>query len=209
MFGILAASLLLISCGGGSDKSSENEVEGHKISPETTTVKGSFKDCFEVVDRNYKVTYEGGAFEKYEVKIELRRTDTAFPFDVNDVTDMFNSEEASQNQVFGIGVEFLDEDGEVIATYKPTSEDDDCLLLSLNSGETATFNVKIYDDISTATKFRVTSIVKENEDKNKALKEMASDSITDLEDVKNAVDVAREVTNTMGALMDLAGELSD
>ena len=212
---IFAVSLLLVSCGESSEKSSENEVKEYKISPETTSVKGSLKDYYEVVDREYKLTKD---YNATEVNIELKRNETPFTFDVNDVTDMYDSDETTQSQVFGIGIEFIDADGEIIATCEPKSYDDDILLLNLNSGETGSIKMSTYEDgvYNNAVKFRVTSIIKENERKKDLMdkiidSELGDKSVEDIdmEDVEKAAKTAKTAVEAAGALFELAGSLSE
>lgn len=219
---LMASMMLISSCGGSSNSESDTiqnaetaEVaEVIKVTPETTTVKGSLNGCFEVVDREYKLSKD---YSATAIKVELKRTSVAFPFNVSDVTDMFNEGDAKQNKVFGFGIEFIDADGEIVTTIEPYSDDEDCLLLSLNLDETATIKMKTYDDISTAVKFRVTSIVKENEEKNKKKEETASQTTSDyssdddidedLKDLDKAVKATKKAAEAAGALYDVAKSL--
>ena len=186
---LMVSMMFITSCGGSSKSESNSDTtqnaetvkeesvkeepakeepakvaEVIKVTPETTTVKGSLNGCFEVVDRVYKLIDDYGT---PKIRVELKRTSAPLPFKVTDIVDMDDAYGSGKSKVFGIGVEFLDADGEVVATENPCSTDGDCLMFSLNTDETATIELNIWDDdnIGTAVKFRVTSIVKENEDK--------------------------------------------
>ena len=229
---ISAASLLLLGCmigcmkgcdGGSEQPSTETteEVKECKLRPETTAVKGSFKDYFEVVDREYKLIDGFSA----KIKVELKRTETPFAFDTSDVASMYNSN-TSQSQVFGFGMEFLDEDGGVIVTENPYSKDEDLLLFNLNAGETGTVEFSIFhsDDErevrNNAVKFRITSILKNNEDKNdganKTTGSSKSNDEVDTDDLDDAVksaqktmEVTKQAVEAVGELYKLADELDN
>lgn len=222
-FLMMATMVMISSCGGSSESKSEQNAENAesvevvKVTPETTTVKGSLNGCFEVIDREYKLTDDWGT----KIKVELKRTNVALPFNVADVVDIYSASESSKPNVFGIGVEFIDADGEIVATADPYSESKDFLLFSLNADETATIECRATDDdnIRTAVKFRVTSIVKENEYKDEQKAEATSETTNDyssdddidedLKDLDKAVKATKKAAEAAGALYDVAKSLED
>ena len=222
-FLMMATMVMISSCGGSSESKSEQNAENAesvevvKVTPETTTVKGSLNGCFEVIDREYKLTDDWGT----KIKVALKRTNVALPFNVADVVDIYSASESSKPNVFGIGVEFIDADGEIVATADPYSESKDFLLFSLNADETATIECRATDDdnIRTAVKFRVTSIVKENEYKDEQKAEASSETTNDyssdddidedLKDLDKAVKATKKAAEAAGALYDVAKSLED
>ena len=183
-----------------------------KVTPETTTVKGGLNGCFEVVDRTYKLT------GRYLVKInvELKRTSAPLPFNVADVVDMYGADDSRKPKVFGIGIEFLDADGDVVATETPYSMSSDLLLFGLNTDETATIDFEISaDEVRNAVNFRVTSIVKENT-YNDEPKEIATEPTIDYnvdydididEDLEKAVKTTKKAVKAAEDLYDVAKSL--
>ena len=237
VFSFLMVSMMFVSsCGGSTTTETDSEAIQNaetqnaetakkdkviKVTPETTTVKGSLNGCFEVVDRTYKLTID--KYGKPEMRIELKRTSAPLPFNVADVVDMYGARSSSKPQVFGIGVEFLDADGDVVATISPYSKSDALLLFGLNTDETATFEIFMsYSDaenVSKAVKFRVTSIVKENTYKDEQKEETSTETTTettsdysfdydiDDDDLDKAVKATKKAAEVAGDLYDVAKAL--
>lgn len=228
---LMVSMMFVSSCGGSSNSESNSDSVQNaetqkaetakedkvvKVTPETTTIKGSLNGCFEVVDRTYKLT--GNYIAK--INVELKRTSAALPFDVADVVDMYGADDSNKPKVFGIGIEFLDADGDVVATETPYSKSDDLLLFGLNTDETATIDFDIYDDnVRKAVKFRVTSIVKENTYKDEQKEETSTETTTettsdysfdydiDDDDLDKAVKATKKAAEVAGDLYDVAKAL--
>ena len=102
----------------------------------------------------------------------------------------------------GFGIELLNANGDVIETKSPNSTpyswDEMTAALQLRPGDTTTLTFRL-DDVTDAASFRITSIVKANEEKkssNKGLVDKAKDYV----DLYNDIDDALDVT---GAALDL------
>jgi len=157
-YALLCMSVLLVSCGGGSSK--EEGPKEFKIKPETTKVSGPLTDCYEVVDKEYTLNKDG------YVTIEIKRTDAIAPFDPNDIDFFDKAEETGTSMLGGFGIEFLDENNEVVAKVSPQSAyswDDISTALRLIPGETASIKMHIYDKDIKPVKFRITSDLARND----------------------------------------------
>ncbi len=140
-----ACCLILASCGKGSKESNEsNQHANVTLTPASTTIKGSLKEYFTVVDKSYTVKYEkNGYLGRYMVSIELQRTDAPFKFDTEGLEPVGTFGEGV-NGNFGIGIDIIDADGNIAISWSPTadgfsgvySSDDLKDLLLLDSGET-------------------------------------------------------------------------
>ena len=158
---------LLVSCGGNKSEKTGSE----SMKPETTTVSGDLGSCFTVVDRTYKITDNGG-WNKL-LTVELERTDSPLPFEITPNTEI-RSYSYSMSRPFiqvGFGIEFLDEDGNVLnkvsasssglsASYNPDEAVD---LVKLKSGEKGSIRFSVDSAAENATQFRISSSYTENE----------------------------------------------
>lgn len=164
LLGFLATGLMT-SCGGG--KGNENEkVSGNEImTPETTTISGGLEDCFVVVDKEYKIT-DDGDFSKL-LTVELQRTEDELPFELTPSTNLesFYTSMADPFIKVGFGIEFLDDDGNVLgkvsasATGMSTSysPDEAIDIVKLRPGEKGCIRFSVDETEQQATKFRISS----------------------------------------------------
>ena len=192
-FSGLILLLGLVACGGNKEKNSENEEI--VMTPESTEVSGQFKGCYTVVDRNYKIT--GGLYP--EVTIELERTDKDLPLDMSygEVCgfDIISSRD-NHNQV-GFGIEFLDEDGNILGKDEASSGNnakESVALTELPNGEKGSISFSIpysmsEEDKSKIKKFRITSAYREKEgwssDSSASNSDSESDSDSESESVSS------------------------
>lgn len=150
----VALAAVMVGCGG---KKSAEEAE-MVFSPETTEVAGDLGECFTVVDRDYKVMNDG--FIK-KLTIELERTSEVLPFDpsVREVTDGIGDSYFGSKDIVavGFGIEFLDEDGDIVdkISYEKSNSDAP-LLIKLKEGKTGSIQFYVPSN-ETIVKFRITS----------------------------------------------------
>ena len=164
LLGFMAIGLMT-SCGGGKDNENE-KVSGNEImSPETITISGGLEDCFVVVDKEYKIT-DDGAFSKL-LTVELQRTEDELPFELTPSTNLqsFYTSMADPFIKVGFGIEFLDDDGNVLgkvsasapgtsASYSPDEAID---IVKLRPGEKGCIRFSVDETEQQATKFRISS----------------------------------------------------
>lgn len=72
------ATTFLISCGG-------NNKQDYAVKPNSLDVKGDLSDFYEVVDGIYKIEKGENKYSGYDVKIQLKRTNKPFDFDMKDL----------------------------------------------------------------------------------------------------------------------------
>ena len=148
LFLLLAVAGVMVACGGG-DKQKDaqaNEVAAPselKIKPESTSISGDLRGCFEVVDREYKLSTDGWG---YDVNIMFKRTEQPLPFDPKSYVDI------------EFIVTFYDKDGEILS--KVTEGSDDVIILAVDEKGSVEFTS--YDDekVAKAATFSVSSKVK-------------------------------------------------
>ena len=180
------------------------------------------KDCYEVVDKSYRVKRAQKSYESDVITVELLRTSKQLPYDRKNVVIFPEADKSSAENCAGFGIEVLDAYGDVIAKKNanatPYSWDEMTAALQLLPEETTTIAFHL-DDLSEAVSFRVTSLVTKNEERKTSLgKEIDNlvdeassivDEITDdeyLEDASKALDASVDMMNAaMGALKALEG----
>lgn len=164
LFGFLAVGLMA-SCGGGGGEKEKAPVS-ESMKPETTTVSGDLGECFVVVDREYKLT-DNGALGRL-LTVELERTEAALPFELTSSTDLadFGTSKSKPFIKVGFGIEFLDDDGNVLdkvsASSGPYSHDEAPDLVRLKPGEKGSIRFSVRDKAQQATKFRISSAYAED-----------------------------------------------
>lgn len=199
LFAVVALALVLTSCGGGSgskaegsDSTTENsESAVHKIKPQSTNISGALSGCYEITDREYKVTDEQFA----KVNVELTRTSKELPpiFDADAVETTLR-------------IEFLDADGDVVDTAVTT----DCSFIELLPGEISSVSFYVCDDIKKVTQFRVFSECEVAHEENNTSSLPSSEDIDNsLEQAEKAMDMAGDALNMMDGLIDAAEELEE
>lgn len=134
IFAVLCC-LSIVSCSKSKDAT---------LSPESSVVKGELKEYFTVVEKPYVVKYdENDWLSPYTICIELQRTDVPFTFNTDGIEPVGTSGSGVYGN-FGIGIDVLDADGNMVLTKSPAeggmsgvySHEDLKNLLTLNSGET-------------------------------------------------------------------------
>lgn len=201
-------ALALTSCGGGN----KEQPAPVKVKPETTAIKGALAGCFEVVDKEYTIKKD---YSSKEITIEVKRTDAELPYSIDDIDSFGNKSKATSSMLAGFGIEFLDKDGNVIASKTPKEcWDGDQVSMALRSsaGETTTFTISTSADFDVApVSFRITSDLQKNENKESVSEETAeaeeekTTSSEDLDDaVENAKQAARIASSILGAGKDAA-----
>src|SRR5690606_31855293 len=151
-------SLLLVACGN------KNEMT---IKPKTTTIKGDLGIYFEVINRYYKIPITQNSLEQI-IAVEIKRTNAAFPFDINNINP-FGTNGGETHHV-GFGIEFLGENGP-IDIKNPTeggiggvySSDDIKSIFKLKKGETGYVRWTV-DKIDGLKSFQITSALSGSND---------------------------------------------
>ena len=231
LFVMLFVASLFASCGGAS-KAPEVAKEVF-LKPAQTEIKGDLKGCYEVVDKNYKVKFAQKSYESDVVTVELLRTTKEFLCDRDDVVIFPEAKKSSAAYCAGLGIEILDENGDVIDKISPKatpySWNAMTDVLRLLPEETATIEFH-FDDLSKAVAFRVTSIVQKNEDRTltnvakkgddidnavaglEAMMGVVDDAVElskDLNDVGELYKTQKEAMETAGKAMETAGKMFD
>lgn len=159
---------LLASCGG---KKGDSENSGSEMmEPETTMVSGDLGACFTVVEREYKITDNGGWGNM--LTVELERTNAPLPFELTSSTEVatFGHSMSKPFIKVGFGIEFLDIDGNVLgkvsatgsglsASYDPDEAVD---LVKLKPGEKGSIRFSVNDAEKDAMYFRISSAYAED-----------------------------------------------
>ena len=183
-FTIALLSICMVSC---SEKKSEEIV----LTPSSSEVSGDLSDCFTVDYRDYKVTKNS----LYDiVTIEIERTDKDLPFELGDrELCSFSSHLFAANVQVGFGIEFLDEDGNIVdkvsadgsGTSGSYDTDEAVALCKLKSGQKGTIRFTIHEEAKNAVSFRISSAYKENKESESNLtttednSDLSSDEISD------------------------------
>lgn len=188
------------SCSGPdkADVTTENksENESYKIKPESTRVNGPLNGVFEVVDKEY--TFGEGEYSGYQVSIDFKRTEKDAPYDTKDIDDMYGS--ADTSQIAGVGIEILDENGNVMITVDP--DDSECVtMLRSSKGDvvSVTFKPYTYSLRGKPASFRITSDIQSNEKKTSTASSSSSSSSTETDaysSVASSVEDADEVVRS-------------
>ena len=214
--------IALFSNIGKKEETTTQEPKELILKAAQTTIKGDLKDCYEVVDKNYRVKQAQKSYESDVITVELLRTSKQLPYDRKNVVIFPEADKSSAENCAGFGIEVLDAYGDVIAKKNanatPYSWDEMTAALQLLPEETTTIAFHL-DDLSEAVSFRVTSLVTKNEERKTSLgKEIDNlvdeassivDEIADdeyLEDASKALDASVDMMNAaMGALKALEG----
>lgn len=187
---IFTLSLLclgLIACGGKKDKSQSDSSESDEIvmTPESTEITGDLEGCYTIVDRQYKPNKD--VFQT--VAIELQRSDKAFPFDESfGEFSSFSTSSKDPKIKVGFGIEFLDEDGNIIAKADPSStpysHEEPVTLAKLKNGGKASirFTISSQEDAAKIKTFRITSAVENDPGWGEKSSKSSTPSIPDYSD---------------------------
>ena len=221
--GVVVLISLFSNLGGNDDTtSSPQEPKELVIKAAQTTIKGDLKDCYEVVDKNYRVKRAQKSYESDVITVELLRTSKQLPYDRKNVVIFPEADKSSAENCAGFGIEVLDAYGDVIAKKNanatPYSWDEMTAALQLLPEETTTIAFHL-DDLSEAVSFRVTSLVAKNEERRTSLgKEVGTlademnslvDEMTDddaFEAAKEAIEVSKDLMEvSLGAMKALKG----
>lgn len=168
-FFLAAISVCLASCGGNNNSDEKTEII---VSPVETEVSGDMEGCFTVVDKEYKAV---GDWENGIITVEIERTSEDLPFELNgrDLCSFSETLFAANVQV-GFGIEFLDEDGNILDKVSANAgglsgpyDSDECVALAkLKPGKKGTIRFSVSDSAKDAVGFRITSAYEENEASN-------------------------------------------
>ena len=220
--GVVVLIALFSNIGKKEETTTQEEPKELILKAAQTTIKGDLKDCYEVVDKNYRVKRAQKSYESDVITVELLRTSKQLPYDRKNVVIFPEADKSSAENCAGFGIEVLDAYGDVIAKKNanatPYSWDEMTAALQLLPEETTTIAFHL-DDLSEAVSFRVTSLVTKNEERKTSLgneidnlvDEASSivDEITDdeyLENASKALDASVDMVNAaMGALKALEG----
>lgn len=159
------ASLLLFSCG---EKRNSGETSEIVMTPSEVEVSGDLEGCFVVKERKYKAT---GDWANGIITVEIERTDNDLPFELGDrELCSFSTYMYDANVQVGFGIEFLDEDGNVLdkvsadgsGTSGSYDTDEAVALCKLKKGRKGTIRFTVDDSAKEAVSFRISSAYKEN-----------------------------------------------
>lgn len=174
----------LMACGGKKDKTESDSKDGEEIvmTPESTEITGDLEGCYTVVERKYKPSGDGLSV----VTVELQRTDKEFPFDESfGEFASFGTWGQDPKIKVGFGIEFLDEDGNIIDKRDPSSNsyssEEPVTLAKLKNGGKASirFNILSQNDAAKIKTFRITSAVEKDPGWEKSSSKSSTPSIPD------------------------------
>lgn len=157
-FALIPAIILTVaSCGKNNATDSTSKLI---LKPATTEVSGDFDECFTVVDRNYKVIKTG---LRRKITVELQRTDKPLPFNSEGKKiDTYGVSGVYDFIHVGFGIEFLDEDGNIIQKESPEHSNSSATgLMKLKDGKTGSIAFYVPDN-NTITSFRISSSFKDD-----------------------------------------------
>lgn len=209
---VIVVLLLAGMCGGGSNSSS-NDFPEKRINPQTTQVRGPLGKAYTVTNRGYKLLKE---YSSYYINVELTLTDEDGLPDGYDPmeTDYFGNKSKGTKYLGGFGIEYLDEDGEVIEQHNATnaySWDAVKAALSLSEGESATVRFKL-EHPKSAVAFRITSAYEPNpsvKSGNADSDGKKEDSILDDDDLEELGDDLDKSLEQLGKVFDMVGTMVD
>ncbi|MDE6782690.1 MAG: hypothetical protein K2J17_03095, partial [Paramuribaculum sp.] len=127
---------------------------------------GDLKGVYEVVEKDIVIKPKD---LNYMITVELKRTDSELPFDPDNSTPFGYMDDLTK---VGFGLDLLDENGNILYSYKPTegglggpySSEDVKSLMELGKNESATIRWKIgggiIEDEGVPAKIRITSALK-------------------------------------------------
>jgi len=143
-----------------------------KLKPSATEISGDLEGCFVVIDREYKVFTD--EWPDGLITVEIERTDKYLPFDFDDKELWtFGMSGSAANVMVGFGIEYLDEDGNIVSkisadgagfsgSYDP---DESIALVKMKNGRTGTIRFQMPSDKdANIVAFRITSAFQENEE---------------------------------------------
>ena len=213
----------LVSCMGGSDNKAAKEAKELILKAVDTKISGDLRDCYEVVDKNYKVKFPEESYEDYIITVELKRTSKELPYDRDNVVIFPDADKSSAEYCAGFGIDILNADGDVIDKINAKSnsvswdEDEMTTVLQLLPDETTTIAFE-FDDLSGATNFRIRSLVQKNEKRKTTLSKEVN-SVVDLAkkaaelsedaDLKEAQKDAEKALKATGEALEVAGKMLD
>lgn len=153
------------------------------LTPASTTLKGDLSDYYEIVEKEYKVATNSFG---YSITVELKRNNTPFAFDANDV-DPFGKSSGKNGNV-GFGIETFNEQGDPLYIYQATAGgmyDDTEALIKLKNGESGfIFMGLTFDEngAKTAKTFKISSALEIDKESNSAL---SNETTTDTSSTNN------------------------
>lgn len=175
-----AIASLFASCGGGTSNE-KKENEEIVVTPISTELNGDLKGVYEVVDKDIIIKPDNW---NYMITVELKRTDSELPFDPDNSTPFGYMDDLTK---VGFGLDLLDENGNILYSYKPTagglqgpySSEDVKSLMELGKNENATIRWSIgagtIED-GVPAKIRITSAVKGGTGTSEEAEEVSSSS---------------------------------
>ena len=206
---IALLAMIVVACGGVSDNNSEIVVK-----PVETDVSGDMEGCFKVVDKEYKASGDWG---DGIITVEIERTDEDLPFDL-DEQNLYSFSEFSASDYIqvGFGIEFLDEDGNVLdkvsadgsglsGSYSP---DEAKALVKLKPGKKGSIR---FEAVKGAVGFRITSAYEEHgntSQKHKFTDDDDDDSVSFFQDDDDDNDKGRETRSAVNS-SSIDEEISD
>jgi len=186
-YSLIFIAICLASCGGKKS----NEEKEIVVKPTETEVSGDLEGCFTVIDKEYKAT---GNWRSGIITVEIERTDQDLPFEL-DGRELcsFSHQLFAANVQVGFGIEFLDEDGNVV--YKISAngsglsgpyDSDECIALAkLKPGKKGTIRFSLTDDAQEAVGFRISTAYQENEASESNSESSRSDDEGDIESIND------------------------
>ncbi len=106
---IALLTICMVACGDKEKSGDKSEI---RVKPLETEVSGDMEGCFVVVDKEYKATGDWG---DGLITVEIERTEEDLPFDLEGQNlYSFSEFSASEYIQVGFGIEFYDEEGNVL-----------------------------------------------------------------------------------------------
>ena len=225
--GIFILLALIPNCGGSDETEVQEEKKELILKVNQTKVKGDLRDCFKVVDKDYRVKFAKKSYENDVITVELERTLNPLPHRREDLVIFPEADNSSANYCAGFGIEILDANGDVIDKKNPQatpySWDEMTAALQLLPDETATIQFH-FNNLSDAVSFRVTSIVTKNEERKSSAKSSVKSSVNtlldaaeeaiedndydaDLEEAEKALETAGKAMEATGKMLEAMGTM--
>lgn len=217
--GIFILLSLISNMGGCEDSATSSEEKKELIlKAAQDKVKGDLKECYKVVDKDYRVKFAKKSYENDVITVELERTSASLPYSREDVVIYPEADESSANYCAGFGIEILDANGDVIdkknAKETPYSWDEMTAALQLLPEETTTIQFH-FNNLSDAVSFRITSIVTKNEERKSSIKSSVNTLLDAAEEAANSSNYDADLKNAEKALeaagkaMEASGKMLD
>jgi hypothetical protein len=191
---LVVAMFVFVACGGSPKK--QAQVNEPIVTPKSTALKGSLKDYFEVINKEYKIADNGGWGNL--ITVELKRNSKKFNFSTNKINPFGTN--GGEDFHVGFGIEIYDEAGSPVKINNateggmggPYSSDDVIGLVKLGEGETGFIRWSVnLEENKTYKTFQITSAIEKSNSSSSA-KTDDEDEDADWDDVDAAIETSKK-----------------